>query len=625
MVSNISIRLLRQGLWFGVAACLLFGVASADSPKTSPAKPLVKQALEREVHGDATGRREALLQAIFQDTDYAPARWPSGQLKYQESWLDYQNVAKTESARPEVQEYLKVRDSYIKSAKDQLQLANWCRERKLFAQEYVHLITALELSGNPSNVQIRARLGHQFINGVWMTPTEISEARELSERIQSAMKTWTPKLQLLARQLCSPRTDLQNQARKELLAIDDPDALPVLEAIFSQDSLQSADLLVELLSQMNFVEANRYLARQAVLSPYVTVREAAAGRLKSRPVETYAPLLLESLHTPIQSRVRLFVSQRGIQLTHLLASETKAIRDIARHDSRVVFHNVPTSAVLFRMNPARRKNGNPYEAGSIGDGLQLKGALRSVEAEVLQKQLQAYAQQRAVDEKNDQLQEWNDRIFAALKNATGLELPNDPEDWWKWWNEYNHLTAQGKKPVRYTKLEDARPRVTHIPMIVPTPSCLTAGTPIWTDRGFVAIEKVQIGDRVLSKHPQTGELAYQPVLRTTVRPATRVMTARFGSSEVTSTEGHTFWVSGKGWQKMRDIPAGSSFHTVDGFVGLETREKAEPQPTYNLVVAGFHTYFVGPDMLFSHDVTFAEPVNNTVPGLVADVQKPNQP
>ncbi|MEZ6104079.1 MAG: hypothetical protein R3E01_34495 [Pirellulaceae bacterium] len=41
--------------------------------------------------------------------------------------------------------------------------------------------------------------------------------------------------------------------------------------------------------------------------------------------------------------------------------------------------------------------------------------------------------------------------------------------------------------------------------------CLAAGTTVWTDRGPLAIEKVESGDLVLSQHPETGELAYKPV------------------------------------------------------------------------------------------------------------------
>lgn len=625
MIMEFAFRQIRLGLLIGLTASTLIGTVSAASPETSPAEPLVEQALTKEIQGDSAGRREALLHAIFQDSDHAPARWHNGQLNYQGNWVNYQSVSKAESSRPEIQEYLKVRENFGMLAGDHLQLANWCKDQKLFAQEYAHLITALELSGNPNNVQLRSRLGHQFINGTWMTSTEIAESVQRSQRFQSALKIWKPKLQRLSRQLRSPRSDLRNQARKEFLAINNPDLLSVLEGMFSQASPQSARLFLELLSQMELVEADAYLVRQALMSPYITVRESATQTLKSRPVETFVPELLESLHTPIQSRVRMFVGRSGIQLSHLLFSETKDVREIARHDSRVVFRNVPTMTLLIPQTARHLARIGRLEWGSLAGLVQANATRHAVEAEVLQKQLQAYAQKQTVEKANDRLEEWNSRVFAVLKEATELDLPDKPEDWWNWWNDYNQLTRPNGKPVKYTEFAETRSKVTHYPRLVRLSSCLTEGTPIWTDRGFVPIEKIRIGDRVLSKHPRTGRLAFQPVLRTTIRPEAKIINARFGSSDLSCTQGHAFWVSGKGWLKMRDIPTGSFFHTVGGFVELKARKAAEPQPTYNLVVANFHTYFVGPDMLLSHDVTFAQPVNNTVPGLSVNVQNATDP
>ena len=44
-------------------------------------------------------------------------------------------------------------------------------------------------------------------------------------------------------------------------------------------------------------------------------------------------------------------------------------------------------------------------------------------------------------------------------------------------------------------------------------------------------------------------------------------------------------------------------------------EEAEFAPTYNLIIADFHTYFVGDGRVMCHDNTVAEPTNALVPGL----------
>ena len=68
-----------------------------------------------------------------------------------------------------------------------------------------------------------------------------------------------------------------------------------------------------------------------------------------------------------------------------------------------------------------------------------------------------------------------------------------------------------------------------------TVDCLAAGTPVRTDRGLTAIEEVRVGDRVLSQDVETGELAYKPVLQTTVRPPKELWTVRFNDETIVTT------------------------------------------------------------------------------------------
>ena len=126
----------------------------------------------------------------------------------------------------------------------------------------------------------------------------------------------------------------------------------------------------------------------------------------------------------------------------------------------------------------------------------------------------------------------------------------------------------------------------------------------------------------LSKSAETGELAYKPVLRTTVRPADTLVNVEAEGNSFMATGGHTFWISGHGWMKIRDVTPGMRFHGALEPVAMTRSEPAESQPVYNLVVADFHTYFVGESMLLSHDPTFAEPTDQLVPGLIARANTP---
>jgi hypothetical protein len=201
-------------------------------------------------------------------------------------------------------------------------------------------------------------------------------------------------------------------------------------------------------------------------------------------------------------------------------------------------------------------------------------------------------------------------------------MPPQPQLWWAWWLERNDLFQPGVKPLeeRYRAIEIAvvdRPTSTSgSSRPAMTMDCLAAGTTVWTLEGQKAIEKVQLGDQVLSQDPDTGELAYKPVLAMTVRPAGPLMRIDTGRSIIRTSGGHLFWQSGQGWAKARDLKAGATLHTAKNIVQVRQAERVESEPTYNLVVEDFHSYFVGDELILSHDNTIRQPTNATVPGYV---------
>lgn len=88
-----------------------------------------------------------------------------------------------------------------------------------------------------------------------------------------------------------------------------------------------------------------------------------------------------------------------------------------------------------------------------------------------------------------------------------------------------------------------------------------------------------------------------------------------GDQTITCTGGHPFWVCGKGWVKARELQAGTRFHGTRGTTPVAAPQPAGKAKTYNLVVADFHTYFVGEPQILSHDNTVSRPTEVLVPGL----------
>ena len=61
--------------------------------------------------------------------------------------------------------------------------------------------------------------------------------------------------------------------------------------------------------------------------------------------------------------------------------------------------------------------------------------------------------------------------------------------------------------------------------------------------------------------------------------------------------------------------SGSQLHGQLGTVPVRAVETGSEAETYNLIVDGFHTYFVGEGKVLCHDNTVRRPTNCAVPGL----------
>ena len=237
---------------------------------------------------------------------------------------------------------------------------------------------------------------------------------------------------------------------------------------------------------------------------------------------------------------------------------------------------------------------------------------------------QAAARQLATAQQNQFSNLLNQRIAETLRISQRTELASDqPDAWNRWWNDQNQTTSTTAKQVAFVRQQNQvaiADRTTSSPASQPRHECLVAGTQIWTFHGKQAIEQIRVGDLVLAKNAETGELAYKPVLRTTIRPATplvRLTVAGESPSErITASPGHVFWVSGRGWLMASELESGEVLHGLTGPVRIREVQPSAPEQTYNLVVADFSSYFVGANKIISHDFTPRGGVNVVVPGLL---------
>jgi hypothetical protein len=216
---------------------------------------------------------------------------------------------------------------------------------------------------------------------------------------------------------------------------------------------------------------------------------------------------------------------------------------------------------------------------------------------------------RRLESQNELISELNDRLTYLMGAVTEQSRYENPEYWWHWWKSYIEVDPGKQERVVNDVLEVAE--LIHVPL-----SCFTAGTPVWTDRGPRPIEQLHVGDIALSKDVETGELAYRPIIRTTTREPKPLVTINLGPEQITSTGGHPFFVPGEGWVRARELTAGQFLHTPTGTIQIDSVTETPDEETYNLVVDGFHTYFVGMSQALVHDVSITSPTDAIVPGLL---------
>jgi hypothetical protein len=567
-------------------------MAAEAAPQPSIVAQLVQEALAKEAQGTGASREVILKAALQKSPDNAAARWHLGFVKHNEVWRKYDEAVRIAAADSARAAYRRQREKTSDTVAGHLELARGCLEKKLLPEARAHYTRVLELS--PDHAEAREKLGFRRVDGAWLSQREIAAARDRAAKALADMNEWRPKLETLRKHFMSTNAKVSEQAEQEVFSIYTPAAVPAIEVVLASHSEKTAQLAVSALAKMTSTESTVSLARQALFSPWLFVRQAAAEKLQGREIDHYAPVLLAEMHTPVQTRAELFRGPRGrLMYRHMLYREGQDNRELSVFDTAYQRIALPGSNAAETLSRA------------VGD------AARS-----------AAAREAAIAQENARAEESNGRICQLLSYTSGQTMPPQPQLWWTWWLERNELFQPGVKPL------EQRYRVTEVSVVdSPTSAsgsksppvtmdCLAAGTTVWTLEGPKAIERVQRGDQVLAQDPDTGELAYKAVLATTVRPSAPLMRIDAGRGVIRTSGGHLFWQSGQGWAKARDLKAGVMLHTAKNVLQVRQVERVESEPTYNLVVEDFHSYFVGDELILSHDNTIRQPTNAIVPGYV---------
>ncbi len=573
--------------WAVMLLAVTAGEAVQAAKREQPADTLVAAALRAEFMPSQQNPAQWLAAAVRRDADHAPALWRQGNVRFDDQWVDYGQVPELLAGKRDLAAYRKKRHAAEETVADQLELANWCRRHRLVDQERAHLwqITLLE----PGHRVARERLGHLWVDGKWVDQVELGEQSARANVRAQAYQHWLPELRDIAEGLGHRNRRRREAAAAKLSAIDDPLALSALHEVVAPLSEQHALVVLDFARRAPGEEASLYLAEAALNSENPTFRHVATECLRQRPYEEFIPPLLEILTTPVDFQHELFLNRQGeLIYRSYLAREGRTKREFEVRQTRVrrvtlAVGNEPL-AVVMALN---RVEGQASQAWQDAERLNQEGSAR------------------------------NEAIVALLAEVTEEPLPPDAKAWWKWWAGYLEILETREKDV-VTHFTSQEMIITDRDLAVARgSSCFTAGTPVWTERGALPIEQVSPGDLVLAKNERTGEVGYKPVLQTTVRPPENIYKLRIGSEEFACTAGHLFWVSGQGWKMAKHLAKDDPIHAVRGVENVQAVENTDRQEaTYNLLVADWHSYFVGENLVLSHDVTEKQPTLAVVPGLL---------
>ncbi len=575
-------RILYAAAFFTILVASAASLLAAEGRvpvDSSSSAGLVQAALESELGGPSEVRSELLKQALSRDPDFAPARWQSGFVRWNGRWLTLDEVVQRAARDPLLGEYRKRRDAMVDRADDHRELAAWCHNNKLVDLERAHWVKVLEFES--TDEQALSALDLQWYDGYLLTHPQIERAKTAALDQRKANKYWQPRVAKWRTAINRGTPSQRDKAIAEMTAISDHHVLPAFAAVCGVNGQDTSsglrEIVIETVSRMPEFEATLFLVRYALFTDSPELRQICVAALKKRSPHTYVPLLLAVIPKQIESQHlwTYLVDGTFIREHQFLFKDAYGYRHF-----RILDEDVP-------LQPGARFH---------GFNLAFRAAVAQKEATAFTSHLE----QRRI--------ELTGRLGVICSQLEFLKK-SPAGDWQEAWERYvESYSPPSASLIRYGGLYQTRA----------TLSCFPAGTSIATIDGLRPIERLGPGDLVLAQNPQSGELAYKPVQRVTLRPASPLIRIRTGADILLATRGHPFWVNGKGWVMAKQLQVGDLLHAPGGSVTIDELGEAPAREAYNLVVSDFNSYFVGDRQLLVHDNSPLLESNVRAPGLVAE-------
>lgn len=611
--------LLSLGVWL-----MTLPLAAADKPvepRASELQARVDAMLAREAH-ESVDRRAALRETLSKASTPAELHWQAGQVKWNDKWVNAEDVP-TLAPSSRLAEYLERRDKMEPTTKQHFELAGWCRKAALPQQEQAHIFAAMYCDpslASPTNLK---RAGYVQQGGRWISPDEQQAVADYLATCRRSMQRWHARLESIRDRLVRSDTE-RARAQAELAIIDDPSVLPAVDFIIASAGAVGLETAIDFFAKFDEFESSQLLAKYAVFSNDPIARSRAARALMGREFEHFIPDMLGVLATefePTAIRTEIFFGPlRFVRYGWQFKRETQQQIQVANFETRLWFDQIED--FIIEVRTIRRSNLSFIDIAKPNVNQRLTPTDKAILRSSVNADLRSMASiqlwfDRRLEMTNEQTRALNAACCNSLKTAVEVEH-NSPEKWWAWWDSYLDVTRPQKNVVEVLEVENktAQTPAKRFSVRQTFISCFRAGTLVHTARGLEPIEELHIGDLVLAQDVETGELAYKPVMLKTRREKRPLVCVTMGDEDIVGTSGHPFWKSGTGWIKSRDLELGDLVRSVQASESVtRTQPNVATDETYNLIVADFHTYFVGQAGVLVHDVTPTAPTNAVIPGL----------
>ncbi len=614
--------------WLAILGALVAGATLSASEPGDAGNDRVQKALMADVRRLPAERQRLLNEALAESPDLAAANWHSGKVLVDGTWLSASEAAAAIAGSSDSIEFVDQRNQALGSPRLELALARWARERNWTDREQLFLQRVVSLGEPRLAASAASRLGLVREGNQYFSAEDLKQYRRDGESLQRLERQWRPQIDAWLNDFQSTRATPREHVIQEIERVRDPQVISLFEAHLSSADDELAAAVVRMLAHIPDRAATLSLARHAIGLPWDGPVDLAVQELKSRSRYEYVPWLLSLLQVPIRTQYRIVTDARGsVRHEHAFMSEDQNARWV-HHQQVDAISNLQRVPYLLRkqagvLMPLRQSDPS-LSLSDVANQWAMQRQLAEIQETAARRRIANT--ENSVVILNLAIDAANERIDYVLRKSLNEVQLRSPSEWWDWWTDYREVEGS-YKPEYSTTDRHAYPFMCgDCPQIVGVmPSCFVAGTPVWTETGLRAIEQIEIGDRILSQDVETGELALKLVVNRTIRPASPLLGIQVGAKEVVATKGHLFWVDGRGWKMAKFLEPDEQLHSLRGGILISELQLRGEAEAYNLIVADFHSYFVGEEGLLVHDTSMAEPTRAITPGLTMSIASSQRP